>query len=90
MIAELQWEPSIRAAHNGMEVEDGVVTLAGKADSYSEKINAERVAQRVSGVKALVTELKLQLSGMGNATTSALPGQRGTFWNRTQHCLPTQ
>ena len=62
--AELKWEPSIHAAHIGVEVKDGVVILAGKVDNYTEKWNAERVAQRVSGVKALVTELKVNLPGL--------------------------
>ena len=64
--AELEWEPSVHAARIGVEVKDGVVTLAGQVDSYSEKWNAERAAQRVSGVKAMVTELKVQLSGLSN------------------------
>ncbi len=61
--AELQWEPSVHAARIGVEVHDGVVTLAGQVDSYAEKWGAERAAQRVAGVKALATELKVQLSG---------------------------
>jgi osmotically-inducible protein OsmY len=61
--AELQWEPSINGARIGVEVSQGVVTLAGQVDTYSEKWSAERAAQRVSGVEALATELKVQLSG---------------------------
>lgn len=62
--AELKWEPSIRAERIGVEVKDGVVTLAGQVDSFAEKWNAEHAAQRVSGVTALSTELKVQLSGL--------------------------
>jgi len=65
VIAELRWEPSVHAARIGVEVANGVVTLAGHVDSYAEKWNAERAAQRVSGVKALATELKIQLTGLG-------------------------
>lgn len=61
--AELKWEPSIHAARIGVEVKNGVVTLAGQVDSYSEKWNAERAAQRVSGVNAMATELKVHLPG---------------------------
>jgi osmotically-inducible protein OsmY len=60
--AELKWEPSVHAARIGVEVKDGVVTLAGQVDTYAEKWNAERAAQRVSGVKALATELKVHLT----------------------------
>ncbi len=66
--AELQWEPSIHAARIGVEVKNGVVTLAGQVDSFSEKWNAVRAAQRVAGVKALTTELKVQLTSLSQRT----------------------
>lgn len=61
--AELSWEPSVSAAQIGVEVKDGVVTLAGHVGSYAEKWSAERAAQRVSGVKALAVEIDVKLSG---------------------------
>jgi osmotically-inducible protein OsmY len=63
VLAELQWEPSVNAAHIGVEVADGVVTLAGHVDSYAEKWDAERATQRVAGVKALAVEMDVKLSG---------------------------
>jgi osmotically-inducible protein OsmY len=63
VIAELKWEPSINAAHIGVEVKDGIVTLAGHVCSYAEKWEAEQAAQRVSGVKALAIEMDVNLSG---------------------------
>jgi osmotically-inducible protein OsmY len=63
--AELAWEPSVHAAQIGVEVKDGVVTLAGEVSSYAEKWNAERAAQRVAGVQALAVELSVKLSGLG-------------------------
>ena len=65
VIAELSWEPSVHAAEIGVEVKDGVVTLAGHVGSYAEKWNAERAAQRVSGVKALAVEMDVNLSALG-------------------------
>lgn len=61
VMAELNWEPSVNAAEIGVEVKDGVVTLAGHVDSYLEKWGAERVAQRVSGVKAMAVEIDVKL-----------------------------
>jgi osmotically-inducible protein OsmY len=61
----LKWEPSVNAADIGVEVNDGVVTLAGHVGSYAEKWGAEHAAQRVSGVKALAVELKVNLFGLG-------------------------
>jgi len=66
--AELEWEPSVHAARIGVEVKDGVVTLAGQVDSYAEKWNAERAAQRVAGVKAMTTELKVHITGLSKRT----------------------
>jgi len=61
--AELGWEPSIHGAEIGVEVKDGVVTLSGHVGSYTEKLNAERAAQRVLGVKAIAVELNVRLAG---------------------------
>ena len=33
VIAELKWESSVNAAHVGVEVKDGIVTLAGHVDT---------------------------------------------------------
>ena len=63
VIAELGWEPSVNASQIGVEVKDGIVTLAGHVDSFAEKWNAERAAQRVLGVKALATEMDVKLPG---------------------------
>jgi osmotically-inducible protein OsmY len=68
VIAELAWEPSVNAAKIGVEVEGGIVTLAGHVDSYSEKVHAERAAQRVSGVKALAVEMEVRLPGSNQRT----------------------
>jgi osmotically-inducible protein OsmY len=65
VMAELKWEPSVHATQIGVEVKDGVVTLDGEVSSYSEKWDAQRAAQRVSGVKALAVELKVTLSQFG-------------------------
>ncbi|MEO7336833.1 MAG: BON domain-containing protein [Caldimonas sp.] len=63
VLAELKWEPSVNAARIGVEVKDGIVTLAGHVDSYAEKWEAERASQRVSGVRALATEIDVALPG---------------------------
>jgi len=68
VMAELNWEPSVHATHIGVEVKDGVVTLAGNVATYAEKWNAERATQRVAGVKALAIDLKVKLAGSGVRT----------------------
>src|ERR1700758_5304595 len=61
VIDELAFEPSIAAAHIGVSVRDGVVTLSGHVESFHEKFAAERTAQRVKGVKAVAQELVVHL-----------------------------
>ncbi len=60
---ELKWEPSVNAAYIGVEVKDGVVTLSGHVDTFTEKWNAERAAKRVNGVKVLALEIDVRVSG---------------------------
>ena len=68
VMAELKWEPAVHAEQIGVEVKNGIVTLAGEVSSYTEKWNAERAAQRVNGVKALAVEMKVKLSEFGKRT----------------------
>ena len=68
IIAELTWEPSVNASQIGVEVKNGTVTLAGHVDSYTEKWQAERAAQRVSGVKGLAVEIDVKLPGLSKRT----------------------
>ena len=76
VLAELKWEPSVNAAHIGVEVKDGIVTLAGHVGTYAEKYDAEHAAQRVAGVKALAVEMDIKPAGSykrddGDIATSA-------------------
>jgi len=61
---ELKWDPSVIATDIGVEVSTGIVTLFGHVGSHSEKVAAERAAQRVIGVKgvAIAIAVKLPLS----------------------------
>jgi len=64
VLSELEWEPSINATQIGVEVKEGVVTLSGQVDSFTEKWNAERATRRVSGVKAMAVEIDVKLAGL--------------------------
>ena len=65
VLDELQWEPTVHAAGIGVEVADGIVTLAGRVASYSEKWEAEKAVQRVAGVKAVAVDLEVDVSATG-------------------------
>lgn len=64
ILAELRWEPSVNAEQIGVEVKDGVVTLAGHVDSFVEKWAAEKAAKKVSGVRALAVEMDVKLPSL--------------------------
>lgn len=61
---ELNWEPSLRADDIVVGVRDGIVTLGGFVDSWSEKTRAERAVARVRGVKAIANEVEVKLPGL--------------------------
>jgi osmotically-inducible protein OsmY len=65
---ELRWEPSVHAAQIGVSVKDGVVELDGHVDSFFEKWAAERAAMRVSRVKSVASEIKVELPTSANRT----------------------
>lgn len=60
IIDELDFEPSVKAAHIGVAVDSGVVTLSGHVCSYAEKLAAEQAAKRVKGVKAIAQEIEVR------------------------------
>lgn len=61
VMAELKWEPLLRnvAPQIGVTASDGVITLSGRVNSYSEKRAAEHAAQRVSGVKVVAEDIEV-------------------------------
>jgi osmotically-inducible protein OsmY len=68
LLEELKWEPAVNAAHIGVSVKDGIVTLSGHVSSYAEKYEAEKAAKRVYGVKAVANELDVKLPGSSQRT----------------------
>jgi osmotically-inducible protein OsmY len=68
VLHELEWEPSVDAAHIGVAAKDGIVTLSGYVPSYAEKWAAEAAAKRVYGVRAVVNEIEVRLPGSSQRT----------------------
>jgi osmotically-inducible protein OsmY len=61
---ELRWDPQISGADAiGVAVSGGAVILSGHVTSYAEKMAAAQAAERVSGVKAVANDLKVELPG---------------------------
>ena len=59
---ELEWDPDIDAKNIAVKVDNGVVTLAGFASSYTDKFSAEKIAKRVLGVKAVANDIEVKLA----------------------------
>jgi osmotically-inducible protein OsmY len=70
---ELEWEPSVDAAHIGVAAtQPGVMTLTGRVATYVEKIGAERAARRVAGVRAVANDLEVLSVGSMKRTDTDL------------------
>lgn len=63
ILDELDWEPSVNASRIGVEVSQGVATLSGHVDSFTQKWAAERAAQRVAGIKSVAMDIDVVLPG---------------------------
>ncbi len=85
VLAELAYEPSIKAQEIGVSVKDGVVTLNGNVPTYTEKFAAETAAKRVSGVRAIAEDLTVSLFGNHERNDSdvAQAAANALDWNVT-------
>jgi len=60
VIDELRWETQIsNPTAIGVAVNDGVVTLSGYVDNFSDKYVAQTTAQSVPGVKAVIPDIQV-------------------------------
>ncbi|MDF3884311.1 BON domain-containing protein [Cupriavidus basilensis] len=78
---ELAWDPAVDAATVGVEVNHGVVTLSGHLRTYVEKLAAERAAERVAGVKAVVVELDVRVPGAHDDEAIAEAARAALQWH---------
>ncbi|MBC3345207.1 MULTISPECIES: BON domain-containing protein [Pseudomonas] len=62
ILEELEFQPDLNAAHIGVAVDNGVVTLSGHVSSYAEKISAERAVKNIEGVRAVAEEIQVRLN----------------------------
>jgi osmotically-inducible protein OsmY len=68
----LHWDPRFDAADIGVSVEQGVATLRGHVRSYGQKVNAERAALGVRGVKGVANDLTVRLDGHDERSDTAI------------------
>jgi osmotically-inducible protein OsmY len=58
---ELLWDPDVSSNDIAVAVKSGVVTLSGFARSYSQKLQAEADAKRISGVVGVANDIDVRL-----------------------------
>lgn len=61
VLAELKWEPRVRANEIGVVVKGGVVTLSGWVDSYFKRLAAREAARHVHGVRAVADDIEVRV-----------------------------
>ena len=80
---EFRWSPLLNASEIGVAVKNGIVTLSGTVDSYKKKVEAEKSAKCVSGVRAVAEdiEVKFLTSSKKNDTEVAQAVLNALNWN---------
>ena len=59
--AELAWDAAVKALPIKVTVRDGVVTLSGQLEAYTERCAVERALQRVNGARSIKLDLEVVL-----------------------------
>lgn len=60
-MAELEWDARVQPSEIGVVVKNGVVTLIGWVDSFTQKWAAEDAAHRIRGVTAVANDIEVRL-----------------------------
>ena len=82
VVAELDWDSAVNAAHIGVTVTDGAVTLTGVVGSWPEKRAAFEAVKRVRGVHVIADEVEVHLRGMTGVsdTDIAVAAEHALRW----------
>lgn len=80
---ELLWDPRVHTARIGVAVHEGAVSLLGEVGTYPEKWAAEDATKRVSGVRTVAQDLKVEPRGDHRRTDGeiAVAVERSLKWN---------
>ncbi|MRX41661.1 BON domain-containing protein [Flavobacterium sp. LC2016-23] len=61
VVEAINWEPLLSSNEIDVSVQDGIVTLGGTVDNYTQKKEAEETVKNIAGVKAVVDDIKVEL-----------------------------
>jgi osmotically-inducible protein OsmY len=79
----IKWQPLLKAAEIGVTTKDGVVSLTGIVSSFTKKLEAEKAAKGVLGVKAVVEDIHVKFANDTNKTDLDIANEvlSGMKWN---------
>jgi osmotically-inducible protein OsmY len=66
---ELKWLPFIRLSNFNVAVKDGIVSISGRVDSYSQKMQAEKAVLKITGVRAIARDTNIEVSDLNKKDT---------------------
>lgn len=72
VIRELKWDSRIGWSEIGVEVQDGVVTLTGRVNSFAKKLVAQKAAHRIAGVLDVANEIEVAPPGAFSRTDAEI------------------
>ena len=72
VLAELEYEPGVKAEDVGVSVKEAIVTLNGAVSSYAEKLAAVQAVKRVAGVRGLAEDLMVEVPESARRTDSQI------------------
>ena len=58
LVAEFKHSRRVDGARLTLHVENGIVTISGRLNSFAERKAVERAAKRVAGIKTLILEIR--------------------------------
>ncbi|OCB78523.1 BON domain-containing protein [Flavobacterium crassostreae] len=68
----INWEPLLHAAEIGVMVKYGVVKLTGSVDTYAKKVEVEKAAKNVTGVKEVFEDIIVVCRTMDKRTDAEI------------------
>ena len=71
----IKWQPLLKAAEIGVTAKNGVVSLTGNVNSFTKKIEAEKAAKSVIGVRAVVEDIHVKFSTSLDKNDEDLAGE---------------
>lgn len=83
VLDELRWDPRVNEAEIGVSVKDSVVTLTGFVPTFAQKYAAEKVVERLAGIRAIADDLHVKplASFVRNDTDIAHSVVNALSWN---------